>query len=326
MEFRHLEAFVSAAERESFTRAADHMHLTQSAVSQLIRRLENDVGEPLFVRDGRRVLLTQAGVDLMATANDILKLRQALVERRPPAPEDISGVLRVGTSASATAFLWAPMYQAFARAYPRIDLDVRSTQHTVTTAALLLKGELDIGFLPFPLTNPRLDGCVLGNHDALLVAAPDHPLARKRKVGPDDLADARFILYDEGMNFRAIADYMFRTMGIAPRIVLQSNDTNLIRAMVEVGFGIAILPDWGIQRELEEKRLVRLAVPDLQLYEDFGLAFLRRGICLTAKEFLRFCQSHTHLTPAVARKKLPAGWTHFSLRGRRATGTTRAEP
>lgn len=314
MEFRHLEVFVSAAERESFTRAADHLHLTQSAVSQLIRRLEDDIGEPLFIRDRRRVRLTSAGIDLLWLANEALKLRQLMSKRTVPDPETISGVLRVGTSSSATAFLWAPMFQAFARTYPNIDLDVRTTSHTVKTVENLMSGELDIGFLPFPLTSPRLNGRALGNHEAILVGAPNHPLARARELTIADLTAARFILFEQGMNFRAVADYFFREMGFVPRIVLQSNDTNLIRAMVEVGFGIAFLPDWAIQRELSEGTLVRLPVADLQLFEELGLAFLERGICLTAKEFIRFCESHRELIPAVTRKPLPTGWVHFSLR------------
>ncbi len=314
MEFRHLEAFVSAAERLSFTSAADHMHLTQSAVSQLIRRLEEDIGEPLFIRDGRRVRLTSAGIDLLSVANDILKLRQHLVKRSVPEPASITGILRVGTSSAATAYLWAPMFQAFARSYGKIDLDVRSTSHTVKTVENLMSGELDIGFLPFPLTSPRLNGLVLGNHEALLVAAPNHPLASRTELAVDDLAAARLILFEEGMNFRSVADFYFREKGVVPRIVLQSNDTNLIRAMVEVGFGIAFLPDWAIQRELSEGRLVCLPTADQQLYEEFGLAFLERGVCLTAKEFIRFCDSHRNLIPTVARKALPQSWIHFSRR------------
>lgn len=314
MEFRHLEAFVSVVERESFTRAADHMHLTQSAVSQLIRRLEEDLGEPLFVRDGRVVRLTRMGFDLLPSANEILNLRQMVVERIAPQPENITGVLRIGTSSSATAFLWASMYQAFARTYPNVDLDVRTTSHTVKTVEDILSGELDIGFLPFPLTSPRLEGLGLGNHEALLVAAPDHPLSTQKEVAVDDLAGERFILFEEGMNFRGVADFFFRERGIAPKIILQSNDTNLIRAMVEVGFGIAFLPDWAIQRELAERSLVKLRVPDIQLYEEFGLAFLKRGVCLTAKEFIKFCEANRELIPAIARKRLPEDWQHFSMR------------
>ncbi|WP_319533620.1 LysR family transcriptional regulator [uncultured Cohaesibacter sp.] len=314
MEFRHLEAFVSAAERESFTRAADHMHLTQSAVSQLIRKLEEEVGEPLFVRDGRAVKLTEAGFNLFDTAVEILMLRRKLEEKTVPLPAAVNGSLRIGTSSSATAYLWASMYQAFADTYPNVDLDVRTTLHTVTTVDQILSGELDIGFLPFPLSDPRLEGYHLANHEALLVSHPAHPLAKKQQISKRDLQNERFILFKDGMNFRAVSDYFFRTMGFEPQVVLQSNDTNLIRAMVQVGFGIAFLPDWGLQRELKEGQLVRLPVQDMELYEEIGLAYLRRGICLAAAEFMKFAGANRHLIPDIALKDLPQNWKHFSLR------------
>jgi DNA-binding transcriptional LysR family regulator len=309
MEFRHVEAFVSVAELESFTRAGDQLHLTQSAVSQLIRRLEEELREPLFLRNGRRVRLTRTGVELLPSALEIMKLRNALSEKVAPHPEDISGGLRVGTSSAATAFLWATTYQAFALRYPKIELDVRATPQTQNTVEDLLSGELDIGVLPFPLGSPRLVGKVLGHHEALLLAAPTHPVAKKGRVTVADLADARFILYEQRMNFRGLADTYFREIGINPNIVLQSNDTNLIRAMTEVGFGISFLPDWGVQRELKEKRLTVIKGPGPRLREEFGVVHLSHGICAAAQEFVKFCMANNHLLPRVSR----GGFTVTSL-------------
>jgi LysR family transcriptional regulator, transcriptional activator of the cysJI operon len=309
MEFRHVEAFVSVAELESFTRAGDQLHLTQSAVSQLIRRLEEELGEPLFVRNGRRVRLTRTGVELLPSALDIMKLRTALIDKVAPRPEDIGGGLRVGTSSAATAYLWAKTYQAFALRYPKIDLDVRATPQTQNTVEDLLSGELDIGVLPFPLASPRLVGKVLGHHEALLLASPAHPLTKKGKATSADLNGARFILYEHRMNFRALADNYFRETGINPKIVLQSNDTNLIRAMTEVGFGLAFLPDWAVQRELKEKRLVVIRGPGPRLREEFGVVHLAHGICAAAQEFVKFCIANNHLLPEVAR----GGFTATSL-------------
>ena len=309
MEFRHVEAFVSVAELESFTRAGDQLHLSQSAVSQLIRRLEEELREPLFVRNGRRVRLTRTGLELLPSAHEIMKLRTALAEKVAPRPEDISGGLRVGTSSAATAFLWARTYQAFALRYPKIELDVRATPQTQNTVEDLLSGELDIGVLPFPISSPRLVGKVLGHHEALLLAAPSHPLAKKRNVTLADLAEARFILYEQRMNFRALADTYFRELGINPKIVLQSNDTNLIRAMTEVGFGIAFLPDWGVQRELKEKRLAVIKAPGPRLREEFGVVHLAHGICAAAQEFVKFCMANNNLLPRVSR----GGFTATSL-------------
>jgi len=305
VEFRHIEAFICVAERESFTRAGDQMHLSQSAVSQLIRRLEDEVGEPLFLRNGRSIRLTRTGSELLPAATEIMKWRHALAERTAPRPEDITGGLRVGTSSAATAYLWAHTYQAFAKTYPNVELDVRATPQTQNTVEDLISGELDVGILPFPIGTSRLSGKVLGHHEALLLAAPSHPLALKKAVTVEDLAAARFILYEHRMNFRALAERYFRELEIAPPIVLQSNDTNLIRAMAEVGFGIAFLPDWGVQRELAEGRLVILRAPGPRLHEEFGVVYLSRGICPAAQEFVKFCTEHIELLPPVARGPLP---------------------
>jgi DNA-binding transcriptional LysR family regulator len=305
MEFRQVEAFIVVSEQQSFTRAAELLHLTQSAVSQLVRRLEEEVGEPLFVRNGRSVRATRAGGELLPAAMEIVRWRHVFSNRSKAIPAQITGGLRVGTSSAATAFLWARTFQAFARAYPRVELDVRSTQQTMNTQEDLLSGELDVGIMPFPVPHSRLIGQVLGHHESLLVAAPDHPLAAKAALTLADLADAKFILYEHRMNIRALSETYFRTQGISPQVVLQSNDTNLIRAMAEVGFGIAFLPDWAIQRELQEGRLVALKKPGRRQFEEFGVMYLARGIAPAAQEFVRFCAKNPDLLREVARGGLP---------------------
>ena len=305
MEFRQIEAFIVVSELESFTRAAERLHLTQSAVSQLIRRLEDEIGEPLFVRNGRAVRPTGTGVELLPAAMEIVRWRHVFVDRSSQEPAQITGGLRVGTSSAGTAFLWARTFQAFAQAYPRVALDVRSTQKTVNTMEDLLSGDLDVGIMPFPLPHSRLSGVVLGHHEALLVAAPEHPLAAKRSLTAADLENAKFILYEHHMNFRALSDSYFGVLGVSPLVVLQSNDTHLIRAMAEVGFGIAFLPDWAVQRELEERRLVALPKPGPRQFEDFGAMYLSRGISPAAQAFVRFCEEHIDFLPRIAQGGLP---------------------
>jgi DNA-binding transcriptional LysR family regulator len=175
MEFRHIEAFLAVADRGSFTRAAGQLHLTQSAVSQLVARLEDELGETLFLRHGSRVETTQAGLRLLTTAAEVLNARRTFIEHASPGGAAPSGRLRVGTISAATAYLWATTYQAFTVAYPKIELDVSATSRTLDTADAIVGGALDVGFMPFPLSNSRLSGLVLGRHQALLVAAPDHP-------------------------------------------------------------------------------------------------------------------------------------------------------
>lgn len=305
MEFRHVEAFICVAERESFTRAADQMHLTQSAISQLIRSFEQEIGEPLFVRTGRAVRLTPTGTSLLPVAMEVLASRKVLAGQALPRPEEVTGDLRVGTAAAAPAFLWVRMFKAFSERYAHVNLTVRATPQTLNTLEAVLAGELDVGFVPFPLPDSRLGGQILGHQEALLVAAPSHPLAREGQITVAALAAAPFILYERRMNFRGLAERFFRALGISPPVVLQSNDTNFIRAMAETGVGAAFLPNWAVQNELADGRLVPLAVPGPRLREEFGTIYLKRGICTAAQEFVRFCAEHVDLVPECSRGGLP---------------------
>jgi DNA-binding transcriptional LysR family regulator len=310
MEFRHFEAFVAVADTGSFTLASERINLSQSAVSQLIKRLEDEVGEALFVRNTRQLEITERGRNLLPTAHELLSLRRGVLETTPDDPHLVRGQLRVGTSSSATAFLWSRMYRAFAKSFPQIDLDIRTTSHTDRTREDLLSGRLDIGFLPFPHYEPRLESVELGCHRALLVASPEHRLSRMAKVEVVEIIHEPFILYEKGINFRRLSDYFFRVNKITPAVAARSNDTYLIRTLAEIGFGLAFLPDWSIERELTDARLVEINLDTGNLNERLGLAFLKNGISRPARIFKDFCLANRDLIPSVARRKLPTAWCH----------------
>lgn len=313
MEFRQFETFVAVAETGSFTAAGERLHLSQPAVSQMIRKLEDSVGEALFLRSTRRLELTARARTLLPVAHEMLALRRSILDEAQGEPKLTRGLLRVGTSSSATAFLWARMYRAFADEYPLIELDIRTTSHTDRTREDLLWGRLDIGFLPFPHGEPRLDAVMLGNHTAELVCAADHPiLSRPGPITVEDIAVQPFLLYEVGINFRRLSDYFFRRLGILPRVSAQSNDTYLIKTLAELGFGLAFVPNWAIEDELATGRLHKLPFDTGNMTEELGLAFLKSQVSRPAQRFVRFCLDNLDLIPAVARQTLPRGWKHHS--------------
>lgn len=312
MEFRHLEAFVAAVQTGSFTAASEHMHLSQPAVSQLIARLEQSIGEPLFIRHPRRLEMTERARAFLPVAYEILALRKAIVDKSSTR-KVVRGHLRVGTSSSATTFLWATMLSAYSKQYPQVEMDIRSVSHTDQTREDLLRGKLDVGILPFPHGEARLDSIVLGNHTALLVCSPEHPAFNAGKlVDKDALGAHPFLLYEQGMNFRRLADDFFSRSGLVPNIAMQSNDTYLIRTMAEIGFGVAFLPNWAIVNELSSGTLVRPKIDTGNLTEQFGLARLKNQSSIAVDSFVRFCLDNRDLIPEIARKELPASWRHYT--------------
>lgn len=252
---------------------------------------------------------------LLPQAHSLLQQRQALLPVDDLAPEEYHGRIRVGTSTSGTSFIWARIYQAFGRTYPNIKLDIRTTSHTSRTAEDILNGALDIGFLPIPFSEARIQQIALGNHRTLIVASPNHPLARTKGLRPENIAREKFILYERGINFRAISDHFFARHGITPEIVSQSNDTHLIRTLTEIESGIAFLPDWAAVDLLQAQRLVALDIETGYLSEQLGAAFVAHRITRVARLFLNFARRRTDLLPEVTQRPLPEGWSHYSEAG-----------
>ncbi|MCL4762670.1 MAG: LysR family transcriptional regulator substrate-binding protein, partial [Burkholderiales bacterium] len=141
---------------------------------------------------------------------------------------------------------------------------------------------------------------VLGVQRAVLCAAPSHPLSKMSAIGRNDLVGQRFVLYESSMSFRWLTDIWFKKFDVSPSVGVESNDTYLLKAMIESGYGIGFLPDWGIQRELDERRLVALAILDEPPQQPLGLLYPSEGLSRVGREFVSFCRTHANLLPRVA--------------------------
>lgn len=300
MDLRRIEVFVAAANAQSFTTAARRLHLSQSAVSQQVKQLEDEVGEALFIRTRQMAKLTPRGERLLPAAIEMLQRWGQFKEKAVTNRNVLSGSLTVGTSAGATTYLWAAIYREFALAHSGVSLDVRTMAATRASIEGVRSGELDLAFVPLPLNLPRIQEVVLGVQRAVLCASPSHPLAKAKGIHRDDLVGQRFVLYESSMSFRWLADTWFKKLDLSPAVGVESNDTYLLKAMVESGYGIGFLPDWGIQRELDERRLVALDVRDRPPQQPLGLLYPAEGLSRIGREFVGFCRTHSNLLPRVA--------------------------
>ena len=205
-----------------------------------------------------------------------------------------------GAARATAAELAAVDASRMVAAFDAANTSAAETGKAITALADLLQNKTPQGAAAFALAMTTIEQS--GKLSAAQVAqAWQEALG---KLSTDDLAEARFILYEKQMNIRALADSYFEAIGITPHIVLQSNDTYLIKAMTEVGFGIALLPDWAIQRELKEGTLVALDKPEPRQFENFGPMFLARGTSSLVQEFVRFCEKNIRLLPENSRGPL----------------------
>lgn len=288
MELSQLRTFRVVAETLNFTRAAERLNLTQSAVSHQIRALEEELGEPLFLRGKRGVRLSEAGRLVLDDAGRLLDLAEALRERVGRRTRALSGRVRAAAATQAFVHLFAPLFEAFMREHPGVELTFRTTVSTDQTVADILSGNADVGFASLAVYSPALRVSQLFEDELMLVVPPGHPLAGQAEASMEDLAGARFVLFERGASIRRAADELFARAGFSPELALESNDTYFIKLMVEHGLGVSLLPGWAVAEELAAGRLARLRLAGQRLRRSVSIMALGRFQPAPARAFVDF--------------------------------------
>lgn len=265
MDIANLRAFVAVAETRSFSAAAAQLHLTQPAVSKRIAALEDGFAARLFDRIGRTVDLTESGRALLPRARRILAELDDSHRALADLSGTIAGTLRLGTSHHIGLHRLPPTLRAFAARYPEVTLDLHfmdseAACHGVETGDL----ELAIVTLP-PEERPSLELRPVWDDPLVVVCAPDHPLAQRRRVQIADLAAHPAILPASSTYTRQIAERVFHDLGVELRSTLSTNYLETIKMLVAVGLGWSLLPQTMVDRQLHT-----LAVRGVQLRRTLG--------------------------------------------------------
>ncbi|MCL2308209.1 MAG: LysR family transcriptional regulator [Proteobacteria bacterium] len=260
MDAAALAAFLAVAEHGSFSRAAEQLHLTQSATSKRISTLESQLGAPLFDRLGRTIVLTEAGRLLLPRAQQLLRdigdTRRALANLSG----QVSGTLSVATSHHVGLHRLPPVLRAFAEAWPQVKLDLRFMASEAAGDAIL-RGEVELAIVTLPLKCPPPLLAEPLWPDVLRVAvAPWHPLATRKKITPFMLVEHPAILPDAGTFTRALIEDAFEPLEIKPQVVLSTNFLETIKMMVSVGLGWSLLPTSMLDRSLVSPVLTGLHI------------------------------------------------------------------
>jgi LysR family transcriptional regulator, transcription activator of glutamate synthase operon len=286
MELRQLRYLVALADEQHFTRAAAREHIAQPALSQQIRRLEQEVGLALVERTTRRVTVTEAGRALVARARRIL----AEVDAASAEMQAFTGV-RTGHVMVGTMHTMGPVDVSLALAvfhqrHPGVELTVRE-ESSEEMAEMLRDDVLDLAFLSvterMESHGLRLQQLVL---EELVVILPhEHPLAGQRAVRMAELAQEQFISFREGARLRELLEFAGRTAGFEPEVRLESNESERIRRLVARQMGVAILPRSDAEQPGAEVAVATLIEPSLR--RDITLASREgRRLAPAAAEFL----------------------------------------
>jgi DNA-binding transcriptional LysR family regulator len=285
MELDELKVFLAVADSRSFTKAATVTYRTQSAVSQAIRRLEEDLGERLFDRSVKDGQLTEAGVLLAEHARQVL----ALIERASVAVRDLRdlkrGRVRVGSN-EASMHVLVPIIARLHGQFPRVLVDVQRLSSRQVAAALA-DGSIDFGVLTFDPKQAEIKFVSLGRDELVLLVPPGHPLAKRKVAAERDIADLPIVAHSDPSPARSRVLSYFEGRQEALDIRVSMSSLDAIKHAVESGLGVAILPRRCAAGELSAGRLVALELPHLAMRRELRLAYSsKRELSRAAAAFL----------------------------------------
>ena len=220
MELRHLRYFVALAEYLSFTRAAARVHVTQSTLSHQIRQLEEEVGQPLFDRIGKKVVTTEAGELFLGFASRALKEVDLGLAMLKPGGSDLTGQVRIGATHTFNIGLIPECVALFLARHPTVRVRVEELAAD-QIGAKLHAGELDIGIAYRPSGPSGLWFEPLYNEEMVLVVADTHPLAGRKRIRMVELHQQRLVLLPDYFATRALLDECFRASGAEPIVVAE---------------------------------------------------------------------------------------------------------
>lgn len=285
---RMLRVFAAVARHLSVTAAARELHLTQPAVSMQVKELERICGAPLFERLGRGIQLTEAGRELAACAANVTESLRETEERLDALRGLKKGLLKLG--AVSTAKYFAPaLLAAFMASRPGVTVRF-SVGNREETIRHLAENEIDLAIMGRPPGGIETLAEPFARHPLIIIAAPSHPLAGKRRLPLKKLEGERFLIREEGSGTRASMEHVFAQAKLSYQVSMEMSSNETIKQAVSAGMGISFISKHTVGLELRAGKLVALDVAGLPVMRDWFVIHLRAKklspIAAAFKQFL----------------------------------------
>lgn len=267
-----LKTFVDAAKNLSFRAAAEKNFITQPAVSQHVRQLEETLGCALFERRSKKVFLTAAGETFLAYAEKILKIYEEARTQTGRSLREVRGTIRIAAIYSIGLYKIQPVVRRCLSRYPQIDIHLEY-HPSERIYEMVFNGLVDFGLVAYPRPRAGVNMTVFSEEEMVLVQSPHHPIFKQKIQGMGGLENARFIAFAAGTPTRAEIDRLLRSHGAQPKIVHEYDNVTTLKSAVELGMGCAIVPRYCILQELKYKSLALVPSVKIHLSRPLGILY-----------------------------------------------------
>lgn len=274
LELRQLEIIRAVADSGSFSAAARQLNVSQSAISRQVLLLEEELKEPLFVRLGRKVRLTPAGETVLQLGRrvltDVRDTTDSIVEHHTK----LSGTISLGGGMTVCLHVFPSLLKEYRRRHPAVDVKL-TTGSTPQLLDRVRAGTVDVALLTLPVEGADLMQVPVLREELLLVSHPSHAVARQRRVRARDLDGQPLVLFERGSSTRRVIDDMIAREQIGPRIVMETENVEILKALVSIGMGMTIIPYQAVAREVREGQLRCARLDGVSMVRETGWVYMR---------------------------------------------------
>ena len=291
MDLRQLEIIRAIADTGSFTAAGEKLHVSQSAISRQILLLEEELGEPVFHRIGRRIRITAAGESLLQLSHRVFQDLQETVSSISDKRESLSGNMRLVGGMTVCLYVFPALLAEVRRVHPHLDLKV-TVGSAERSIAMLRSGAGDLGMITLPVEATDLVAVPVLEEELILVTYPAHPLAKKKSIAPEDLDKQDFVLFETGSITRRLVESFFTREGVEPEIIMETENVEIIKAMVRNGLGISIIPLQAAAADVRAGQLFRSRIAGHSLVRQTGWLYPKMSrLPRTVSEVIRIFET-----------------------------------
>jgi DNA-binding transcriptional LysR family regulator len=249
-----LKIFLDVVDERSFTRAASMNYLTPSAVSQRIQILEDQIGQPLLIRDRKGVVVTEAGLIFYNASKDVLERIEQARRDMGSLTGNPTGRLRVGAVTSVGLHTLPPYIKTFLKELPGVNLSLEFMMSRDIYRGLL-DHVLDLGLVACPERNSQFTAIVFGHDEMVVIAAPGHPLAKRGHLDLKSLDGLDFVSFEDGVPTGREVEGRLRQAGMKIKITQRFDNIETLKRAVEIGAGVSIVPRHTVEQECRARTL-----------------------------------------------------------------------